>query len=242
MCCKCEIRLFSIIGRKGGVEDVGGTETGVACSSSNVSKASPYPGAHSSRTRPACSPHSCRTTSAVIVSSSSPKTSQVHPVGPRNCALPNHYVLDEQRIPPSQSTMTRYHDPPHFELAQSYATVAPPADRNQHHSHLHQQQQRSYSDLPCRQFVPVYTNGRHAFDTGNSCRDVISSSTRPGYRETIDYGRCSSRKSDPRVAPSRCWDDDDDAATTTSGSYVVDPKELCEEIDELFFKDNGKAI
>ena len=32
---------------------------------------------------------------------------------------------------------------------------------------------------------------------------------------------------------------DDDAATTTSGSYVVDPQDLCDEIDELFFKDMG---
>ena len=31
--------------------------------------------------------------------------------------------------------------------------------------------------------------------------------------------------------------DDDDAATTTSGSYVVDPEDLCNEIDDLFFKD-----
>ena len=30
---------------------------------------------------------------------------------------------------------------------------------------------------------------------------------------------------------------DDDAATTTSGSYVVDPTDLCNEIDDLFFKD-----
>ena len=29
---------------------------------------------------------------------------------------------------------------------------------------------------------------------------------------------------------------DDDQATTTSGSYVVDPEDLCDEIDELFFK------
>lgn len=41
---------------------------------------------------------------------------------------------------------------------------------------------------------------------------------------------------------SRGWDDDDDAATTTSGSYIVDPKELCEEIDELFFSDDRKAL
>ena len=32
---------------------------------------------------------------------------------------------------------------------------------------------------------------------------------------------------------------DDDATTTTSGSYVVDPQDLCDEIDELFFKDMG---
>ena len=30
---------------------------------------------------------------------------------------------------------------------------------------------------------------------------------------------------------------DDETATTTSGSYVVDPQDLCNEIDELFFKD-----
>ena len=31
--------------------------------------------------------------------------------------------------------------------------------------------------------------------------------------------------------------DDDAATTTTSGSYVVDPTDLCNEIDDLFFKD-----
>ena len=31
--------------------------------------------------------------------------------------------------------------------------------------------------------------------------------------------------------------DDDDVATTTSGSYVVDANDLCNEIDDLFFKD-----
>ena len=31
--------------------------------------------------------------------------------------------------------------------------------------------------------------------------------------------------------------DKDDSSTTTSGSYVVDPQDLCDEIDELFFKD-----
>ena len=30
--------------------------------------------------------------------------------------------------------------------------------------------------------------------------------------------------------------DDDDQATTTSGSYVVDPEDLCDEIDDLFFR------
>lgn len=30
------------------------------------------------------------------------------------------------------------------------------------------------------------------------------------------------------------WDND----TTTSGSYTVDPEELCDEIDRLFFKEN----
>ena len=30
---------------------------------------------------------------------------------------------------------------------------------------------------------------------------------------------------------------DDAESTTTSGSYVVDPNDLCEEIDELFFRD-----
>lgn len=29
--------------------------------------------------------------------------------------------------------------------------------------------------------------------------------------------------------------DDDDAATTTSGSYVVDARELCNEIEQMFF-------
>lgn len=29
----------------------------------------------------------------------------------------------------------------------------------------------------------------------------------------------------------------DDDATTTSGSYTINPEELCNEIDELFFKD-----
>ena len=29
----------------------------------------------------------------------------------------------------------------------------------------------------------------------------------------------------------------DDASTTTSGSYTINPEDLCNEIDELFFKD-----
>lgn len=29
----------------------------------------------------------------------------------------------------------------------------------------------------------------------------------------------------------------DDASTTTSGSYTINPDDLCNEIDELFFKD-----
>lgn len=32
---------------------------------------------------------------------------------------------------------------------------------------------------------------------------------------------------------------DDELNTTTSGSYSVDPQDLCDEIDELFFKDMG---
>lgn len=33
--------------------------------------------------------------------------------------------------------------------------------------------------------------------------------------------------------------DDDGGSTTTSGSYVVDPSELCEQIDDIFFSDMG---
>jgi hypothetical protein len=34
----------------------------------------------------------------------------------------------------------------------------------------------------------------------------------------------------------KCLDEEDDVSSITSGSYVIDPKELCDEIDELFFK------
>jgi hypothetical protein len=39
------------------------------------------------------------------------------------------------------------------------------------------------------------------------------------------------------MTPSQGTDRDDDATTTTSGSYIVDPADLCNEIDDLFFKD-----
>ena len=32
---------------------------------------------------------------------------------------------------------------------------------------------------------------------------------------------------------------EEDLDTSTSGSYLVDANDLCEEIDELFFKDMG---
>ncbi|CAC5362402.1 PCDHD1 [Mytilus coruscus] len=36
--------------------------------------------------------------------------------------------------------------------------------------------------------------------------------------------------------------DEDDRATTTSGSYTVNPDDLCTEIDELFFRDRGDTV
>jgi hypothetical protein len=36
--------------------------------------------------------------------------------------------------------------------------------------------------------------------------------------------------------------DEDDHATTTSGSYTVNPDELCSEIDELFFRERGDTV
>lgn len=42
---------------------------------------------------------------------------------------------------------------------------------------------------------------------------------------------------DDTISESIATRDDDDKSTTTSGSYTINPDELCDEIDELFFKD-----
>ena len=50
---------------------------------------------------------------------------------------------------------------------------------------------------------------------------------------------CRADVSDLNNHTDKCVDDADDASSITSitsGSYVIDPKELCDEIDELFFK------
>lgn len=42
---------------------------------------------------------------------------------------------------------------------------------------------------------------------------------------------------DDTISESIATRDDDDKSTTTSGSYTINPDELCDQIDELFFKD-----
>ena len=51
-----------------------------------------------------------------------------------------------------------------------------------------------------------------------------------------DMSEALHSKTPSKFAPAHLTVDDDDA-TTTSGSYVVDPEDLCNEIDDLFFKD-----
>ncbi|KAK2169176.1 hypothetical protein LSH36_12g29024 [Paralvinella palmiformis] len=60
--------------------------------------------------------------------------------------------------------------------------------------------------------------------------DVLHSKTAHDVSEFLDGSETTT------TSPTVDDDDDDaDGSSTTSGSYVVDPKELCEEIDQLFF-------
>lgn len=60
-------------------------------------------------------------------------------------------------------------------------------------------------------------------------------STACGYTDMTGRRSCMSQKSNSNscLDGAETWDGD----TTTSGSYTVDPQELCDEIDKLFFDD-----
>lgn len=54
---------------------------------------------------------------------------------------------------------------------------------------------------------------------------------------TIQYSCADMTDATYARTPRRLQIVDTDDATTTSGSYVVDPQDLCQEIDDLFFRD-----
>ena len=100
----------------------------------------------------------------------------------------------------------------------------------------------------------INSHGYHSYmdtdDTRSDC-STVSGSTEAAQYSCADMSVTLKTKTPPstvvakeRVATgserngaSLSGYDDDDATTTTSGSYVVDPEDLCNEIDDLFFKD-----
>lgn len=93
--------------------------------------------------------------------------------------------------------------------------------------HPHPNQQ--YLNIPK---VPSEARGSHGdlySNDSNLQRANRNNNLTRSYEDTLD---------DSCVSPR----DEDDRATTTSGSYTVNPEELCSEIDELFFKSRGDTV
>ena len=87
-----------------------------------------------------------------------------------------------------------------------------------------------------------YGNPKACDDNHCCCEDSASSEDEGNIRysqsdidQALQSHRGSSRYSRPRKV--QVLDTISDNGSTTSGSYVVDPQDLCNEISELFFKD-----
>lgn len=200
-----------------------------------------------SKTRTLCGPNSC------LKGSPSHKPAQVHPGYSKNTGVPSHqHVHLDERSPVRQSNDAAIHPSTRHDLSRpefsptSHAQISPPG--NSVHSRRHQFQQPAAAAAADVIYRPTtYANGgRPQFDHAvNSFKGGYAGagSSRRNTQQDYFHGNAAatswSRRHHP---PSRGWEEDDDGATTTSGSYVVDPKELCEDIDDLFFRDDRKAL
>ena len=100
----------------------------------------------------------------------------------------------------------------------------------------------SYQKPAFSTFSPNNTYRR--MDDPSNANNHNSSTLRKKNSNAAPIGKCD-RSGDPNVVDIKLRTigasgtlDSSHSASTTSGSYVVDPQELCEEIDELFFHKN----
>lgn len=198
------------------------------------------PLATNSKTRTLCGPHSC------LKGTPSHKPAQVHPGYSKNNCVPNPQQVLDERSSVRQSNDSTHpstrHDLSRSEFSPtSHVEISPGKSV---HNRRHQFQQpaaaAAVADVIYR---PTYANGRPPFDHAvNSFKGGYAGSSRRDTQPDYFHGNAATSWSRRHHPPSRGWEDDDDGATTTSGSYVVDPKELCEDIDDMFFRDDRKAL
>ena len=82
------------------------------------------------------------------------------------------------------------------------------------------------SSARCSEIRPLLGSARSGSERGARCVPMPNcADVTDAFSSIGNGGRCGGR----------CPGEDDDAATTTSGSYVVDARELCNEIDQVFF-------
>ena len=98
-----------------------------------------------------------------------------------------------------------------------------------HSDNIHPHQNQQFIDIPR---VPFQSQGGRGepFQTDSNLQRVNRNvNLTRSYEDTL---------SDSCVSPR----DDDDRATTTSGSYTINPDDIQNEIDELFFRDRGDTV